>query len=165
MVLTTHAAAGAAITLAFRSNPWLGLVLALLSHFALDAIPHWHYPVKRLKRELANGNRRAPELNKGVMKDLLAIHADFALGIGVAAWAGLRFAPEDIVLILIGAALGTMPDFFQLLYYLFPSSPLAHIQRFHIRVHTKTRLDNRPLMGIGSQAAIVAGCLYLIYLL
>jgi hypothetical protein len=162
MVLTTHAAAGAAIALAFRDNPWAGLFLALVSHFALDAVPHWHYPTKRLKRELKNLTGARPELDKGVLKDLAAIGLDFTIGVGIVAAAGLQFAPENLLLILAGAVLGTIPDFFQLLYYLFPVFPFVQIQRFHLRVHTKERLDDRPLWGIGTQAAIIIACLWLI---
>ncbi len=164
MILTTHAVAGAAVAVTLRSNPWLGLALAVLSHFALDAIPHWHYPVKRLKRKLANGNSRVPKLNKGVIKDLLAIHADFALGIGISALAGLQFAPGDLLLVLAGAVLGTIPDFFQLLYFLFPVFPFTQIQKFHLWMHSKTRLDDQPLWGIASQLLAIVGGVLIIYL-
>jgi hypothetical protein len=40
MTATNHALTGAIIG-AIVANPWLALVLALTSHFALDAIPHF----------------------------------------------------------------------------------------------------------------------------
>jgi hypothetical protein len=165
MILTTHATVGAAAALAFKNKPWLGLILAFISHFVLDAIPHWHYPIRYLKRELKNSKGALPALNGGVIRDLALIGVDFALGMGISALAGLRFAPENFPLVLIGAALGTLPDLLQLLYYLFPAFPFTQIQRFHLRIHSGKRLDNLHLTGIGSQAVIVAGCLYLVYLL
>lgn len=164
MILTAHAAAGAAIAATFKSNPWLGLALAFLSHFALDAVPHWHYPIKRLKRELQNSNRSLPKLNGGLVKDLAAIGADFAAGVGISVLAGAQFAPEHILLVLGGAVLGTIPDFFQLLYFLFRVFPFTQIQRFHVRIHSKKRLDNRPFPGISSQLFILAVCIFLVYL-
>lgn len=42
MILSVHLLAGAAISSKAR-NYWAIFILALLSHFILDAIPHWEY--------------------------------------------------------------------------------------------------------------------------
>jgi hypothetical protein len=46
MVLSTHAIVGAAISSFITSQPAAAFVLGFASHFALDAIPHWDYPIK-----------------------------------------------------------------------------------------------------------------------
>jgi hypothetical protein len=43
---TNHALTGAVIALAV-DKPLLAIPLALLSHFALDALPHWDYAINR----------------------------------------------------------------------------------------------------------------------
>jgi len=79
----THCAAGAAICRYVRWKP-AGLVLAALSHFALDAIPHFEDP--RLLAAVIGpvGQRLWPVLN--------AVPWATAAGLGVAIW--LRHGPR-----------------------------------------------------------------------
>lgn len=156
MILTAHAVAGAAIALTFKNNTALALTLAALSHFALDAIPHWHYPITNLKRKLENLNDDLPKT--AILKDLLVITIDFLLGIGISLLVGLNLAPNYILIILGGAVFGIIPDFLQLLYYLFPKFPLVQIQNFHTQIHSKKRIDERHILGISSQLLIVVIC-------
>ncbi len=44
MLLLAHTLTGAVIG-AKVSSPWLSFALGFTSHFLLDAIPHWNYPV------------------------------------------------------------------------------------------------------------------------
>jgi hypothetical protein len=46
MILSTHAIAGAAIASFLPSHPTAAFVLGFASHFVLDAIPHWDYPIR-----------------------------------------------------------------------------------------------------------------------
>ena len=46
MILSTHAIVGAAIASFLPSHPTTAFVLGFGSHFVLDAIPHWDYPIK-----------------------------------------------------------------------------------------------------------------------
>lgn len=46
MTATNHALTGAVIALAI-DKPLLAIPLALASHFALDALPHWDYAINR----------------------------------------------------------------------------------------------------------------------
>jgi hypothetical protein len=43
---TNHALTGAVIALAIN-EPWLAIPLAFISHFAVDALPHWDYAIRR----------------------------------------------------------------------------------------------------------------------
>ena len=45
LTLMTHAIVGAAIVGLVPAHPLLGLSLAFASHFILDALPHWDYPI------------------------------------------------------------------------------------------------------------------------
>lgn len=168
MILAAHAITGAATALILKNHLFVGLPAALLSHFVLDAIPHWHYPIAGLKQELKNLqklNGHLPKLNKEVIQNLATIGMDFATGIGASVLYGLQFAPTDILLILGGAVLGVIPDFLQLLYFLFPVFPLAQIQHFHLGIHSPRNLDaTPPLLGITNQLLPVIICLSIIHL-
>src|SRR5260370_42631939 len=46
MILSTPAIVGAAIASFLPSHPTTAFVLGFASHFVLDAIPHWDYPIR-----------------------------------------------------------------------------------------------------------------------
>lgn len=48
MILSTHAVVGGAIGSLFPSHPILVALLGFTSHFVIDAIPHWDYPLKSI---------------------------------------------------------------------------------------------------------------------
>ncbi|MGA3150452.1 MAG: hypothetical protein ABSD10_02475 [Candidatus Saccharimonadales bacterium] len=50
-----HAATGALVAVVIK-QPELALPLALLAHFAIDAIPHWDYGLTGLARKIAMGS-------------------------------------------------------------------------------------------------------------
>jgi hypothetical protein len=49
MILSTHAIVGGAIASLFPSHPLLVVAAGFVSHFAIDAIPHWDYPLRRFQ--------------------------------------------------------------------------------------------------------------------
>jgi hypothetical protein len=58
-------------------------------------------------------------------------------------------------LVTAASAVGAIaPDLLQVAYYLAPKTPLRFLQKFHIWIHAKTRLDDEPLWGMGTQAGI-----------
>ncbi len=70
MVLTSHILAGAAIATRIN-NPILGFVLAFLSHYFLDFIPHREYLIKNVKEK---------QWSKSYF-DFLKIALDISLGV------------------------------------------------------------------------------------
>jgi hypothetical protein len=46
LTLTTHAIVGSAIASLIPTHPLLGICMAFASHFLLDALPHWDYPIR-----------------------------------------------------------------------------------------------------------------------
>lgn len=160
MVLSTHAVAGAAVALLAR-DPWIGFGTAIISHFLLDTVPHWHYPLRALNAA-RNGEGKIDGRNAGKILLVFAITgSDCLMGFGVALGAGIAFGADPIVL-LAGAVGGVLPDFLQFIYYLFPASLIRHLQSFHKWIHTPTRLDDLHLIGIASQALLIVGCVWLI---
>ena len=70
MIITPHLLFGAAIASQFR-NPFLAIVLAFLSHYLLDLIPHNEYPIENIKKKQW----------RKILPDISMASADFLIGI------------------------------------------------------------------------------------
>jgi hypothetical protein len=150
MILSTHAIVGAAIASFLPSNPTIAFVLGFGSHFVLDAIPHWDYPIRSasMNPEIAGSMK----YDRALFADMVTIGADALLGIVLAL---ILFATQRIIiLVLLGACAGILPDALQFAYMRFPRQPLASLQRFHQWSHTSHKLSN-PLLGVLSQSTFV----------
>ncbi|MGY8685526.1 hypothetical protein Q2941_48605 [Bradyrhizobium sp. UFLA05-153] len=151
MILSTHAVVGGAIACLFPSHPVLVAVAAFASHFAIDAIPHWDYPLRAItSKSRANNRRLLPD--RKLFLDLALIGCDACAGLLIAIW--LFATPATIGVIVLGALAGMMPDPLQVVHRLVPKQPLTTLQRFHRWAHTKRRLGWR--LGISSQALFAA---------
>lgn len=156
MILVTHAVAGAAAGVALRAHPLLAFFAGFISHFVLDAIPHWHYQLKSFEKEHGTAKTLGfKNDDRALLRDVLVTGLDCAAGFAIAFVAVWRSAPDAIGPALLGAVGGILPDFLQLLYYLFPRSPLRFLQRFHLWIHADTRLDDLPMIGVSSQFALL----------
>jgi len=154
MILVTHAVGGGVAALLFPQNPLLAFTAGFASHFVLDAVPHWHYPVRSV-RHSKNPMDSYWVFDTTFLKDLFFIGLDAASGIGLTLLATHTAPPDKQLAIVFGAIGGIMPDALQLLYSIFRNSPFKYLQRFHIFIHHSARLDDQYLIGIGSQLAIL----------
>jgi len=147
LTLTTHAVVGAAIAGLTPKYPMLGICLAFASHFLLDAIPHWDYPLRSssLRPQIA-----APmKYDRALIADMLTIGSDAALGIALVL---ILFTKQhSYSLLFCGACAGILPDGLQFAYMRFPHKPLVYIQQFHEWIHSPYEMHNRPMLGICSQ--------------
>lgn len=84
--------------------------------------------------------------------DLLTIAIDASTGLAVAILLFSSTAPSWVI--ALGAVSGMLPDPLQFVHSLYKREPLATLQRFHIWIHTKRRLNWK--IGIISQAAFAA---------
>ena len=151
MILSTHAVIGAAIGAYVPSNPALALALGFASHFALDAIPHWDYPIRSAS---LTSHRDAPiRLNRALIVDLLTIGSDGLLGVAVAMTLFGSIGNRSAV--LLGAIGAMLPDPLQLVPDRIPGEPLRTLERFHRRMHSKLKIAALPF-GIASQLILVA---------
>lgn len=158
MTLTTHAIVGAGIAAMMPAHPVLGICAAFASHFALDAIPHWDYPIRSAS---VNPKIGAPmKFDRALMLDFFSIGGDFALGILLA----LMFfvTPTSWWLVAIAAFAGQLPDALQFVYSRFRHEPLVSLQRFHQWIHTRHRLRERPMLGAVSQVLLLAVFVFLL---
>lgn len=130
----SHSATGVVIAIAVH-NPALALPLALVSHFVLDAVPHY-------------GDNRLDGTNKAFRRFILI---DAVAGFGIA---GLMFAllPEHRLLIAFCAAMATVPDLMWLPNHIrqtknLPSKPHNWLMRWHHNIQFE-----HPVWGTVAEA-------------
>jgi hypothetical protein len=131
------------------NHPALAFASGIASHFAIDAIPHWDYPLRSLS--LKPGAGRTITLNYSLFRDLGLITLDACVGLAVALW--LYASPTAAMAVLLGALGAMLPDPLQIAYKLYPREPLRSLQRFHVWIHTKHRLS-WPI-GVSSQLSFI----------
>ena len=155
MILVTHAIVGAATASFFPNHPVLAFSAGVLSHFIVDAIPHWHYPhpsVIEDKRDPLNTDMPI-RLSREFIVDIFRIGLDALLGIGISILAfGSLHVPLEII--LLGALGGILPDPLQFLYWKMRMEPLITLQRFHMWIHADRNLDGQHLRGVSEQVAL-----------
>lgn len=145
MILIGHAIIGAALAVPLK-NPYLAFFVALVSHFALDAIPHYEYSFEYLIEK--RGKRRLwVDLTKIILDGILAVTS-----------ALLIFSPTDFAGFTVTFAAivgGLLPDFMQGVYVIWPVKPVAAFYNFHYAVHSKYDFEDHPVIGIALQLLIV----------
>jgi len=166
MTLTTHALVGAAAAALVPQNPLAGFCLGFVSHFAIDAIPHWHEGgMLRSARE----NPHDPldtdmVLGKEFLGDLVFVGGDAVFGLALAvAIFGFWLFHLPLIAIVAGVVGGQLPDALQFVYYKLRPAFMTPLQRFH--VHIQHEFDN-PLMLLVEAAlvvAVIAALKFLIY--
>ncbi|MBI3442487.1 MAG: hypothetical protein HY007_01870 [Candidatus Sungbacteria bacterium] len=165
MTLTTHAVIGAAAASMVPGHPTLAFGLAFASHFVLDAIPHWHYPVKSMKKDKRDRMNNDMVIGRYFVSDMAVIGSDALLGIGISLIVFSYFGHLSWQLILIGTIAGILPDPLQFVYWKFRHEPFIYLQRLHMGIHATTDLDDRLLLGVGSQILLILGAVLAIMLI
>jgi hypothetical protein len=150
MILSTHAIVGGALGSLFPSYPIAAFALGVASHFAIDAIPHWDYPLQSIS--VAPGDCKRLKIDRRLLRDVALIGFDACAGVAIVV--GLLATPATLMVIVLGALAAMLPDPLQFVHGLYPRQPLATLQKFHGWIHTKRRLD-WP-MGISSQIIVAA---------
>ena len=150
MFLSTHAVVGAAIGSLLPSHPVAAAVLGFASHFPLDAIPHWDYPIRSGFVNPAVGGQLKSD--RALTLDALTIGADALLG--VVGGAVLFASPEGMSAVLLAACSAILPDPLQFAHAHFPHEPLQSIQRFHRWMHTKKRIRGQVIWAVISQLVL-----------
>ncbi len=148
MILSTHAIVGGAIASLIPAHPVLVVAAGLASHFAIDAIPHWDYPLRSIAVGTAADNRRL-KINAALVGDLALIGCDACLGLALAV--SLFANSTTAFVVALGAIAGMLPDPLQFVQSVLRREPLNSLQRFHSLIHSKRKLQ-WPL-GLSSQAA------------
>jgi hypothetical protein len=151
LTLTTHAIVGAAIASVIPAYPTLAIAAAFASHFLLDAIPHWDYPI--LSDSLNPDVAAAMKYDRALLADVFRIGSDAMLGIALALL--LLAKPSDLAVLLCSATAAILPDALQFAYIRFPHEPLISLQRFHSWIHASRSLSARPILGLSAQIGLI----------
>lgn len=151
MTLTTHAVVGAAVMSLVPQHPVFGVVAAFVSHFAIDAIPHWDYPIasSSINPHVAANMK----YDKAFLLDVARIGTDALFGLLVSLWFFSAKASPAIVILAVFFAV--LPDPLQFVYSRFKHEPLVSLQRFHQWIHASYRFNNAKIVGIFSQILLV----------
>ena len=159
MILTTHAITGAAVASIIPSHPVLGFTAGFVSHFLLDAIPHWDYDLISRKENGENPLDNDIIIDRNSFIDLFKIGCDMVLGITLSL---ILFGFPDFNLnsilsssVLWGVAGGITPDALQFVYFKWKHEPMISLQKIHLWAHTKKELSNRPILGIFLQIILI----------
>jgi hypothetical protein len=170
MVFSTHAVVGGAIASAVGANVPTAFAIGLLSHYLLDKVPHWDYP-------LASGTKTTTEnpldgdivIGKAFLIDLCKIIPDFFLGFFLALhffsfadYSSLEGLSKIFYDPVFWGALGAIvPDGLQFLYFKIRREPLITLQKFHDFMHTPYRLSNWHILGPIFQILLITLCIAL----
>jgi hypothetical protein len=123
MILLAHLLFGAAIGLIIK-NPFLAIILAFLSHYFLDLMPHIEYPIDNIRQK--QWHKSGP--------DFLRVILDFCLGIlFISIFSGhLTFSKQ--LFVYACAFFSILPDGFTVLNYLFKNRLLEVHNNFHRKI-------------------------------
>jgi hypothetical protein len=154
MTFTPHAVVGAAIASAMPTHPILGLTLAFVSHFILDAIPHWEYDLSS-KSETVDPMNSDLIINKRFFQDLLVIGTDAIIGLLIVLLCFTFYGPHLLLIPILGALAAVLPDGLQFLYFKWRHQPLISLQRFHIWIHAPKDFKYKLAVGVFIQIIIM----------
>lgn len=155
MILSTHAIVGASIA-SLTHDPVAGFAVGFVSHFVLDAIPHWDYKLRSSRQDSDQPMKSDIVVGRDFLRDLVKIGGDVLGGFAIVA---LLFSAMDSVALpvaLSGALGGVLPDALQFAYFKFRHEPLSSLQRFHIWIHSDRKVLD-PIAGAASQFIAAAG--------
>lgn len=132
MILTCHLLTGAAIALKIQPTP-LALILAFLSHYLLDIIPHREYSIKNIFEK---------RWSKSFF-DFLKVFLDIAFGALL-----ILFLSKNQPIIYAGALFAILPDGFTFLALIFLKIKILRKHRnFHQNIiHFFKILENPVLL-------------------
>jgi hypothetical protein len=137
MTLAQHAVVGASLASFIPNQPATAFAIGFLSHFLLDAIPHWDYDLKSRIENEHNPMNIDMVLNYNFLTDILKIGFDAIIGLILSYFIFIYYLKISVIVILAGSIGGMLPDALQFVYMKWKHEPLTSLQKFHIWVHSK----------------------------
>lgn len=116
MILSVHIIAGSIIG-KYVKNPWVVILLSIIVHLAMDAIPHWEYKVKSIS-------------TAGEWKKIIF---DISAGLAI----GLLIVRQINVNIVLGIFFSVIIDGFEFAYIKWKLKITKPVVRLHHWVHYK----------------------------
>ena len=134
MIILVHLLFGSAIGHIIK-NPVIAIILAFLSHYFLDFLPHIEYPIENIK------NKQWPKS----LPEFLNIALDFSLGILlIFIFSNPALPAGRQAIVFITAFFSILPDGFNFLNLLFPNKLLKIHDNSHEKIHfykNKTKIS------------------------
>jgi len=155
MTLATHIVTGAAAAKLFSTHPIQAFFIGWLTHYILDSIIHWDYPVRSFVKDESNPMGTKIALSRPMILDITSVLLDISIGFVIVLLLGADLSMFNMSIVLLGAFGGVVPDFFQFLFGVLKIQPLRILQRFHNFMHHSKNLNDRPIVGITTQVCIV----------
>ena len=140
MTLTAHAITGAALASLVPDQPLVGFAVGFISHFVLDAIPHWDYKLNSKKEDGNNHMNDDMVINKNFIKDILKISFDGILGLLLSLIVFNFYFKFSTFVVLSGVIGAMMPDALQFVYMKWRHEPLISLQKFHLWIHADKKI-------------------------
>ncbi|MEK7649574.1 MAG: hypothetical protein AAB367_01230 [Patescibacteria group bacterium] len=150
MILVTHSIIGSAVV---NTAVSVGGAFAagVLSHYLFDMIPHWHYHVPKIKEiSLRVPGSQPAKITKALLRDIQWVALDLSAGFILS----FLFFGGSWLVIAAGAFGAVLPDLMVGAAKFWPQRLLILHDKFHRWNHTDIRLDDRPILGISTQAGI-----------
>jgi len=167
MILTSHIIVGGLLagqlstyggSITGMANYFFQAAISLASHYLLDMVPHWEYPIGEFKRI---SETHEPQLaKKAFWFDLAKVGADALIGFSILFLSGY-FLEIGWKSLIIGGIFGILPDSLSFLSWFSPSSVLQTHNKFHQSIHTKIKAGSK--LGIATQAAAIGIILTILF--
>jgi hypothetical protein len=138
VILANHAITGAALASLTPNEPLVGFSVGFLSHFILDAIPHWDYyrNLGSVKKDENNPMNDDIVINKKFVNDiLLKVGPDIATGFLISYLVFCLYFKISIIAVLCGSVGGIAPDILHFAYIKWRHEPLKSLLKFHLWIH------------------------------
>jgi len=149
MILLVHLLLGALIG-KHINNLILAIILAFLSHYLLDLLPHIEYPIKNIKEKQW----------KKALPDFLRIILDFCIGVVLIFFFATPSTGSGQAIIYICAFFAILPDGLTVLGFLFPNKILDFHGYFHRKkIHFLRDKKISKFWRIFTQVTVAVICL------
>lgn len=147
-----------AVALPVLHNPAAAFAVGLASHYVVDAIPHWDWPLKSLEKKPEEGHfASSVNFSFGAISiDMLRLAMDTSMGIiALAAVYMIAGGSWSLVALVAAAFGGVLPDGLQFLFFASRSRALAYHQHFHDLIHTEIKIPHTQYVrGVLLQAPV-----------
>lgn len=147
MILSVHIIIGATVAAKTGGLGW-GLLLAFLSHYLFDTLPHAGYSVKNLQQR--KWGQTAPELFK--------IFLDIFVGFFLVLWLS-----KNTTFVLLGGLVAILPDGLNFLAMCFPSRFFDFFNKFHLKINDFSENINSPFLRVIGQIVVAIIALAVLY--
>lgn len=162
MIITPHAIVGATVSNIFQGDLVVAFILAFLSHYILDMMPHTDYDINGfMDNETKTVRSIFSDLKAAT--HLIFIFIDFIVATILCILFFVR-NESTLYITLIGVFGALLPDFFQFMFYKFKNQPWIFFQKIHDKTHHIIKFKHNNLWGIIFQILVPLFFIFIYFL-